>query len=69
MGTTCTGCVRPPAKRSKKGMEIEDIPQDILDYHSVHNLPLLKFDALLSNIKIANPPKVCFENEVVVVIS
>lgn len=60
MGANCAGCVTHSHKRSKQGEEIEAIPEDINDYSPTTrpNLPHLKFDAMLSNIKVINAPKV-----------
>ena len=60
MGANCTGCGSAIRKRSKQGTDIEAIPDDITDYTPTHkpNLPHLKFDAMLSNIKVINAPKV-----------
>lgn len=70
MGAECAGCHSHSNRRAKQGMDIETYPDDIVDYspNSRPNLPALKFDAMLSNIKVVNSPKVYFlVNEVFVI--
>lgn len=59
MGAQCTGC--GSSNNKHKGMkQYANVPDDINHYSPEvnPNLPNLKFDGTLSNIKIYNYPKV-----------